>query len=135
VFRHWCITIWNWSSKLPFYHFLPIFVIFRQNHQPQRHRHFSTFCPKIDRQNMWFRKHPQKIGENKWTQIERALCGKFRPYTSKIRKWPCALCSFSFISFWEQMRWERPLDRPKIAINWHKPVNQSIVYNSQFSAL
>ena len=135
VFRHWCIAIWNRPSKLPFYRFLPVFVILRQNNQPQRHRHFSAFWSKIDQQNMWFRKHPQKIGENKWTQIARALCGKFRPYTSKIRKWPCALCSFSSVGFGEQMRWKGPPARPKIAINRPKPANQNIVCNSQFSAL
>ena len=99
------------------------FCIFRQNNQPQRHPHFSAFWYKIDQRNMWFRKHSQKIDENKWTQNERALCGKFIPYTSNIKKWPCELCSFSSISFWEQMRLEGPPDRLKIAQNRPKPAN------------
>jgi len=88
------------TLKIPVYRFLPIFVILRQNNQPKRHWHFSAFWSKIDQRNMWFRKHSQKIGENKWTQFKRALCGKFRPYISNIRKWPCELCSFSSTSFW-----------------------------------
>ena len=135
MFRHWCIVIWKWSSKLPFCSFLPVSAIFRQNSQSQRHWHFSAFWSKIDQINMWFRKYSQRIGKNKWTQITRALCGKFRPYTLNIKKWPCALCSFSSIGFVEQMRWKGPTDRPKIAINRHKPANRSIVCNSQFSAL
>ena len=100
-----------------------VFVILRQNNQPQRHWHFSEFWYKIDQRNMWFRKHFQKVSENKWTQFARALCGKFIPYTSKIKKWPCALCSFSSVDFREQMRLEGPPDRSKIARNWHKPAN------------
>ena len=140
ILMQFCVSTLMYSHlkstfKIPVYRFLPIFVILRQNNQSQRHPYFSAFWSKIDQRNMWFRKHPQKISENKWTQNDSALCGKFGPYTSNIKKWPCELCSFSYVGFGEQMRWKGPHDIPKMTITRPKPVNQSIVCNSKFSAL
>ena len=107
ILTQFCVSTLMYSHlkstlKITVLQLFTVFAIFRKNNQSQRRPYFSTFYSKNDQQNVWFRKRSQKIDENKWTQNDSALCGKFRPYTSNIRKWPCELCSFSFIGSWSK---------------------------------